>query len=477
MKSFVSRLRFFPAVLLFVLPAFGADVAPSWKAGAAATDITPELPMWMAGYGARTRPGDQVAQRLHAKALALEDERGKVAVIVTTDTLGIPRLVRQAVEKRVTSQLNLPASHLIINASHTHTGPEIRVVDSLFGRQDPQRLERVLRYRQQLEDRIVQAITDALARRAPAHVAFGQAKAGFAMNRREDYTLPKGDIRSGKVPNPNGPVDHDVPVLQVTDAAGKLQAVVFGYACHNTTLDGYAFTGDYAGFAQAHLEASNPGAIALFMSGCSGDQNPHPRRDMIKGLSPLELASQHGRSLAIAVEAALQSFPRPLGSRIDAILEEVNLEYQPVPSREELQRRAQSQNRGERENAQAVLDRLDREGKLPTHYAYPIQVLRFGELTLVGLASEVVVDYSLRLKREIPGQLWVSAYNNDFMGYMPSRRVWHEGGYEAGESLTFTASSQYRGAVHPSIWAPTLEEKIVAKVHELNRRVGSAASP
>ena len=103
--------------------------------------------------------------------------------------------------------------------------------------------------------------------------------------------------------------------------------------------------------------------------------------------------------------------------------------------------------------------------------------MRLGALTLVGLASEVVVDYSLRLKRELPGPLWVSAYNNDFMGYMPSHRVWLEGGYEGGGSLVFTSSSLYRGAVHPNIWAPTLEERIIAKVHELTRRLERLKAP
>ena len=474
---------FFPTGLVALFLACSvraaAPAAPlaDWKAGVAVVDITPELPMWMAGYGARTRPGDQVAQRRHAKGLALEDARGRVAVLVTTDTLGIPRLVRANVEQRVAAQFKLPASHLLINASHTHTGPEIRVIDTSFGRQDQARLERVVKYRQELEDKLVQVVGEALAHRAPAALAFGQAQAGFAMNRRENYSLPKGDLRSGKVPNPDGPVDHDVPVLQVTDAAGKLVAVLFGYACHNTTLDGYAFTGDYAGFAQAHLEAAHPGAVALFMSGCSGDQNPHPRRDMIPGVKPLELASQHGRTLAIAVEAALQSFPRPLASQLESVLEDVALDYQPVPTREELQQQLKSSDRTTRENAQVNLEKLDREGRLPTQYPYPVQLLRVGPLTLVALASEVVVDYSLRLKREIPGPLWVSAYNNDFMGYMPSHRVWLEGGYEGGGSLVFTSSSMYRGAVHPNIWAPTLEERIIAKVHELNGRLPRPAAP
>ena len=90
-------------------------------------------------------------------------------------------------------------------------------------------------------------------------------------------------------PYPDGPVDHDVPVLRIDGADGKLRAVLFGYACHNTTLSFYQFCGDYAGYAQEYFEKAHPGVTALFMTGCGGDQNPYPR-------GTLELAQQHGRS-------------------------------------------------------------------------------------------------------------------------------------------------------------------------------------
>ena len=95
--------------------------------------------------------------------------------------------------------------------------------------------------------------------------------------------------------NPEGPVDHDVPVLRVETPDGKLRAVVFGYACHNTTLQFYQWCGDYAGFAQKYLEEKHPGATALFWMGCGGDANPLPR-------SKVELCKKYGRELADAVE-------------------------------------------------------------------------------------------------------------------------------------------------------------------------------
>ncbi|HAH46056.1 MAG TPA: hypothetical protein DCM07_14620, partial [Planctomycetaceae bacterium] len=84
-----------------------------------------------------------------------------------------------------------------------------------------------------------------------------------------------------------GPVDHSVPVLAVKDKDGQLKTLVFGYACHNTTLGIQKWCGDYAGFAQYDLEAMFPGVTAMFYMGCGADQNPLPRRTQ-------ELAESYG---------------------------------------------------------------------------------------------------------------------------------------------------------------------------------------
>lgn len=444
-----------------------------WNAGVASVNITPKLPMWMAGYGSRNRPGDEVVQPIHAKALAIEDKNGKIAVIVTLDILGIPRIVRDAVEEQVKSQFGVSPSYLMMNASHTHSGPEIRAIETFFGKENPQRTERVNLYRDNLEKKIVKVIEEAFSKMEPAKIGYAKGSAGFAINRRENYLLADDDIRKGLRPNTEGPVDHDVPILEVTSIDGSLVAVLFGYAAHATTIGGYAFHGDYAGFAQHHIEEFNPGAVALFMAGAGGDQNPHPRRNMVDGLSGYDLADMHGRTLALAVEAARNAHPILIEARLESILEEVQLEYLPAPGREELQRDAESSNRTVRENAQVLLGWLDRDGQLPIQYSYPVQVMHFGdELTLVALASEVVVDYSLRLKRELSGQnVWVASYSNDFLGYIPSHRIWLEGGYEGGDSMTFSSTTLYRGAAHPNIWAPTIEREIIKKVHELDGRI------
>jgi hypothetical protein len=278
-----------------------------------------------------------------------------------------------------------------------------------------------------LERTLIEIIGKALGDLQPARLSYAHARCGFAMNRRRPS--PTGYQNS---PNSDGPVDHDVPVLAVYDGDGKLRTAAFGYACHNTTLSSvtkppeepqYLINGDYAGFAQQSFQEMFPSAVAMFVNGCSGDQNPYPRHAEVPGVLPLQLAEHHGRTLALSVAAGIQSIQRPITGKISATIGEVT---------------------------------LTRNNDKPTH-DYTAQVIRLGEdFTLVALSSETVVDYSLRLKREIRTPVvWVAGYSNDIVGYVPSRRVAAEGGYEAGYDFTFD-----------------VEEKIIGLVHELAARVG-----
>src|SRR5205809_6646055 len=316
-------------LLLFVSPTDRALAQPpeaTWKAGVSSGVITPEASMWMAGYAARNKPSEGKAQDLFAKVLALEDGAGGRMVLVTLDLVGIPRSLRDSVEKQAQARYGLAPTSLLLNASHTHCGPVVRSGSSVSYHLAPEQLARIEQYVAGLEAKLVALIGKALAELRPARLSYTHARAGFAMNRR--LPTAKGYQNS---PNPEGPVDHDVPVLRVDGADGKLRAVLFGYACHNTTLSFYQFCGDYAGFAQQYLEEDHPGITALFLTGCGGDQNPYPR-------GQLELAKQHGRALANAVEAALLPAARPVRGPLRTALEEVTLDFAPPASRDELLR-------------------------------------------------------------------------------------------------------------------------------------------
>lgn len=448
------------SVLLFVAversSAQDRPTEATWMAGVATAKITPEGSMWMAGYAARKKPSEGVVQDLYAKALALEDAEGRRLVIVTLDLIGVPRAMRDAVEKGVQEKYQLPRASLMLNASHTHCGPELRVTRvPLEGTPEEveDRLQRSLQYTAGLQTKLIELVGEALGQLKPARLDYQMARCGFAMNRRRP--TPTG---FNNAPNSDGPVDHRVPVLRVSAPDGALRAILFGYSCHNTTLGFDFFCGDYAGYAQQYLQEAQPGVVALFCMGGGGDQNPYPRRTV-------ELAQQHGRSLANAVLAALETVPKPVTGPLVARYEYVTLEFAPPPSREELLKLAEGTAEPQRGHARRLLKQIEETGKIRDTYDYPVQVIDFGkDLTMVALGGELVVDYVLRLRKELETDrtLWVAGYSNDVFGYVPSLRVLQEGGYEGGGAMLW-------GSL-PGPFAPSVEERIIGKVRELAGR-------
>lgn len=450
-----------------------------WKAAATKAVITPDKPLWMAGYAGRKGPSDGVLQDIHAKCLAIEDAEGSRFVFVTLDLIGVPRQLRDDIERHCIENHDLPPECLLINASHTHSGPMIRTyfASTPEGRierapylnipeeEQSRRVAEVREYRSRLVATISSLVDDSLANLSPSHLAYSHAYAGFALNRRT--RTPDGDFRN--FPNPDGPVVHTVPVLQVraADDTEKLIAVLFGYNCHSTTLGFQQINGDWPGFAQTYFEADHPGTLCLFLNGASGDQNPYPRRQV-------KYAEYHGRTMATAIEATLETNTKPLSGPLGAALDWTPVKYLPAPSRKELIERSSDPNRYEAHYAKFLLAELNHFGKFPESYPVPVQVVRFGDsLVLAAMGGEVVIDYAIRLGKELGenesgAPVWFAGYSNDVMTYIPSRRVLEEGGYEGKTSIRYV-----RSAVHPNNWDPSIEETLVSKVHELNERLGS----
>ena len=202
--------------------------------------------MWMAGFASRNKPSEGIVQNLNAKALALADAQDGRFVFVTLDLIGISRSMRQSLERRLAQAYQLRPEQFVLTASHTHCGPELREFKLPPGTSATGPAAQIPAYTAALENKIHALVGEALHNLAPARVAYTRARAGFAMNRRR----PNKNGGFTNAPFPDGPVDHDVPVLRVDGADGRLRAVLFGYACHNTTLGLYQFCGDYAGYAQ-----------------------------------------------------------------------------------------------------------------------------------------------------------------------------------------------------------------------------------
>jgi Neutral/alkaline non-lysosomal ceramidase, N-terminal len=423
-----------------------------WKVGLASVKITPEQPLFMAGYASRNKPFEAIHDDLYAKALVLDDGQGTRTALVTTDLIGFRGADAQPLRETIAEKTGIKATSIIINSSHTHTGPALSRSDlSAEGREHT---ERTLAYLKQLQDKIVELVAQAAKDMRPAKLSWGTGVVHFVMNRRE-FTVDRGVILGV---NPRGLADRSVPVLRIDGADGKLRGVVFGAACHNTTLGGnhYDISGDYAGHAQRLIESQHPGATAMFMQGCAGDANPYPR-------GSYEIAEQHGVELATEVARVLSTKLSPVRGPLKTAWSEVALPLAPPPSRDELARRAAGKG-GPGWAAEQILAKLDRGEKLDTEYTCPVSVWQFGEdLTLVSLSGEVVVDYVKMIEDAIgPNRLWVSAYNHDVFGYLPSARVLREGGYET------------RGLIYGGIglFAPHAQDVLVAKVRELASSVG-----
>lgn len=433
--------------------AWAAEQSPEWKVGLARVKITPEGPIWMAGYAARNKPSEGVLLDLYAKAMVLEDKTGHRGLVLTVDVVSFDPQVWDAVVERVGQKTSLRREQILLAPSHTHTGPLVSFRGERSGYSVPEDQQKIVhQYTEKLVGQLAELAAAALADLKPAQLAWGWGVVHFPMNRRQ-FT-PRGVILGV---NPRGYVDRSVPVLRVENTDGKIRAVLFGCACHCTTLTGqhYVISGDYAGFAQQHIETQLPGVQAMFIAGCGGDANPYPRGE-------IEHVRKHGPDLGTEVCRVLEGKLQPVRGPLRTLLESADTPLQPVPTKEDLEKMAKDP--GHRAYAKQMLAALEAGKLMPRTYPVPVALWQFGEdLTLVGISGEVLGGYVLRVEKAIgPLGLWVAGYTNEVFGYLPTATAIAEGGYETrglyGQVVGF--------------FAPAAEDAVVAKVRELAEKAG-----
>lgn len=450
----ISLISFF-LMLIFInagLPERPVRDNGGWKAGVARVVITPEESMWMAGYANRDHPSEGTLNDLWAKALAFEDARGNRSVLVTMELRGIPKTFSDNIRDRLKTKLGLSRAQIILNVSHTHSGPvldgvlvEIYPIDSI-------QRTKIKKYTDQLEDKIVTLVAKALNSLEPVQLYSGNGQTRFQVNRRnnDESTLkPQTELK--------GPNDYAVPVIKVVNKSGKLMAIAFGYACHNTVLSGYKWSGDYSGFAQLELEKMYPGATALFFQGCGADQNPLPRRTA-------GLAQQYGQTLAAAVERVLNEDMKALSPQLSTSYKEIQLALATPPTKADLLKMVNEYSDYQKRWAARLLNKVEHGEKLMTSYPYPMQIWRLGDQTIMTLGGEVVVEYAIQLKRIFGQDIFVLGYSNDRMGYIPSELILKEGGYEGASSIMTSEL--------PSPWASDIETVILNQMKQLAEQAG-----
>ena len=377
-----------------------AEPRAQLHAAVATVDITPPVGYHLAGYSARKEPSNALRDPLHGRLLLLDDGGTRLA-IVTLDLIGLLWPTTQRVRQAISQAAQVPPDHILANWSHTHAGPEV---------------ERYESYTAQLVDKLGGAALEALRRLRPARLTYAEDCIGFSINRR----LRRDDGTVLMAPNPEGPVDRKLRLVRVDTEGARPMVVLFHAVCHANALrsDNLTISADFPGLAQDFVAAAFPGCTPMFLQGCTGDVRANLPGE---GARPTDFRSADeedfrwcGYSLgAAAVHAAARAGTREamdLGTELAA--------------------------------AETVLALQGRDGG---KREFPIQALRLGKLSLIGLAGEPVVEYGLQLDRRLAGRglVVVAGYSNAEVGYLSTAAIYAEGGYEASPGASpFTPQAE-----------------------------------
>ena len=449
----ISFINLLIILFAFISPVLAQNNATlDWKAGVSKADITPKMPMPMAGFAARTHSSEGTLHPIWAKALALQDSKGNKAVMISSDLLGFPKDVSDRIRDRIKSNYGLDRAQILLNSSHTHSGPVIGDALTDIYILDNQQVEQIKKYTKILEDQIVEMVGLAIKNMEPAGLYAQNGVTRFQVNRRNNAANLLTQLTELQGPN-----DYAVPVIKVLNAKGDIKAIAFGYACHPTVLNGYDWSGDYPGFSQIEIERLYPGATALFFQSAGADQNPLPR-------NTIPLAKQYGKELAAAVERVLEEDMKKLPSALMTSYSELNLPLATPPTESEYTNFINTTTIPYQKRwAERMRAKIRAGEKLVTSYPYPVQVWSIGDQAIVSLGGELLIEYAIKIKQMLGADAFVYGYSNDVMAYVPSSLVLKEGSYE-GESHTVYGL--------PSKWQVGIETRILNEVIKLSEKNG-----
>ncbi|MGO4123002.1 neutral/alkaline non-lysosomal ceramidase N-terminal domain-containing protein [Inquilinus sp. YAF38] len=420
-----------------------SDLVP---AGAAVIDVTPPAGLAMSGFAARASPATGVHDPLTVRAVAV----GETALVVA-DAIGL----HEDSCRRIRDRAGLADGHLIVAATHTHGGP-VAMPGRLGPGLDPAWLQR-------LEDACVQAVAEARAARRPARLGFGLgADPGIARNRR----------------HAGGPVDPALPVLRIREEGGAEIAVLASYALHPVVLgaDNTLFTADYPGAVRRHLEAAHPRAVAIFLTGCTGDINTgHPAHASISTAPrPDRTFAEAERIGARIAQAALQTPEQPLGGTIHAASTELMLPLArteteaPSVLADAWRREAAAANPARAALLRRWIDWAEQIAPRPlAPWSARVTLFDWGGARLVGLPGEIFAQTGLDLRRALDGdplagRTMTFGFADGCPGYIPPAGEYRHGGYEVEEA------HRYYGL--PAAFAPGAAERLVDAALGLTRR-------
>jgi neutral ceramidase len=412
-------------------------------AGSGVADITPRDSQYLFGYPHVERYSAAVHDRLLSSALYLSDGRTPL-LIVANDIIFIGKASARRARQRIEQATGIPARHIMISATHTHSGPS--TVDYVSLEEDPTVPKVDVRYLQLFEDGIVTAGIDAVRCARTAEVGLCVADgAGIGTNRRD----------------PAGPADPQVPVLLARSAADHEPiACMLVCSMHPTVLreESRVVSGDFPGMARRFLQDHQlgPDCPVLHHTGPAGNQSP---RHVLRA-NTVEEARRLGEMLGRAVVRAIGTMRFDLACDLQAqvaLVELTRRTFPPVVDAERALRRASQklaqlrQTGAARQEVRGAevdwfgaeetsrLSRLAAEGRLEDAYRSclpaEVQGLKIGAWMFVGWPGEVFVEYGLAVKAQARDTYIISLANGELQGYITTPEAAAEGGYEASNAI------------------------------------------
>lgn len=412
--------------------------AGDFRAAASQVEITPPNGTPLAGYY-RARAVEGVLDPLYAKTIVMEQDGIHAALVVLDVTYTTQALV-DAARAAVQKQCGIEGDHVMISATHTHTGPTLprrNLMDKLTQADSPPGVA----FMKSLPERIAQSVNEAKAKLEPVTPSFATADGqGISFNRR---VLKEGVTQALWQPKtfdpatmrPAGPVDPDIGVLVFNTHTAPPQAVagLLNFAMHPTSVGGGTkVSADYPGvFTKLVNERHGPELISVFANGCCGNINPN---DYFTGTRRNHL--QIGKLLADATDAAwpdlkpLKPFaPRIASTRVT--LDRRQFTEAEIAKAKDIAARMVTKNLGTVTMAEAVciLETLNRQNE---PLSVEVQAIAFSEeAAIVALPGEIFVELGLALKKQSPFKhTMIAELANGSIGYIPDSRAYPQGNYE-----------------------------------------------
>lgn len=413
------------------------------RAGAYAQDITPEkFPISVNG-GFQDRQATRAHDPLHARCLVLDDGRTAL-VLAVVDSCMIPRDILDNAKAIASKKTGIPASHMLISATHTHSAPTVAGV--FQSEPDPD-------YVRFLTERIAQGIIQAHARLTPARIAWGVAEEPHQVfNRRwkmkagvinrdpfggtSDRVRTNPPRASSELLEPAGPTDPRVTVLSVQTLQGEPLAFYANYSLHYVG-DMPPLSADYFGVFAALVQnklKAGPGFVAMLSNGTSGDINNINFREVPPKRQPGEQSRLVAEAVANAALRAVDKATYRSDVSLAAVQQQVRLGVR-KPTADDVKRAEDILARVQGKPLRTPEEIYAREtvllAKYPDEVTLPLQVLRIGDAAVVAIPCEVFVEIGLELKRTSPFSVTaVVSLANGYYGYLPTPEQHALGGYE-----------------------------------------------